>query len=224
VERLNEQISARVNNWSDNCYAVLVFNLLPIEVIMKRFLVVAGLAVLVSGCAGTAIPVTEEILDEAGNVIKTTTRYVADSSVAKEEMVHKTLQNRDKQIVEDGKNSGFSAEFELVDAAPGLKIQVMKKVSYSERGRFEQQLPTEPSAHPAWKTIERLGVKVIDGTIIGMGINAGKEVLQDAVAKKDNQYLGDVQYNQSHNQGDGVGPVTNELAPVLEEIKSTGAK
>ena len=173
-----------------------------------------------SGCGekGGLIPLTDTMVNDAGEALEKTGAYTRDASVAKEHEVHATLRNRDNAIARAHKNSGMTMSWQQVTktvqypgmSAPVTTTEYLPVVSYREQPRFDQQLPTEPSEHPVWKTI-RSGVKDIkDGTIIGMGINAADNVLSAAVGKPDNRYMGDVQFNQSHNQGDGVGPVTNE--------------
>jgi len=146
------------------------------------------LAVMFSGCAGGVQPVSEETLNEAGEVVKVTTKYVADASVAKEEAVHKTLQSRDRAIVQDGKNSGMKMEWTTVEETisfPGQQPIVMKRampvISFKERGRFDQKLPTEPSVHPGYAMTRGIVKDVVGGMIIFKGIDAGADVLKSAL-------------------------------------------
>ena len=57
----------------------------------------------------------------------------------------------------------------------------MPVISFKERGRFDQKLPTEPSVHPGYKMTSEIVGKVVNGTVIGLGIGAAKDVLQSAV-------------------------------------------
>lgn len=177
---------------------------------------------LLSGCVGQTapIPLTDTTINEAGDVVKTAAGHTADASVAKEHEVHDTLRNRDNQIRRAHANSGMTMSWQPVQktvqypgmAEPITTTEYLPVISYREQAVFRQPLPTEPSEHPVWKTVRSVAKDVKDGTIIGMGINAADNVLSAAVGKRDAQYNGDVQFNQSHNQGDGIGPVTNEIA------------
>lgn len=183
------------------------------------FLIVSLLFMVgLSGCGdkGGLIPLTDTMVNEAGEVVQKTGKYTADASVAKEHEVHDTLRNRDNNVRRAHEKSGMTLSWQPVQKTvqyPGMTgpvttTEYLPVVSYRDQADFGQQLPVEPSEHPVWKTI-RSGVKdVKDGTIIGMGINAADNVLSAAVGKSDNRYMGDVQFNQSHNQGNGVGPVT----------------
>ena len=171
-----------------------------------------------SGCGskGGLIPLTDTMVNEAGKGVQNTAGYTADASVAKEHEIHDTLRNRDNTIRKAHENSGMTMSWQPVVKTvqyPGMiepvtTTEYLPVVSYREQARFDQQLPTEPSEHPVWKTVRSVSGDIKDGTIIGMGINAADNVLSAAVAKPDNRYNGDVQFNQSHNQGDGTGPVT----------------
>lgn len=154
--------------------------------------VVACLAL--SGCAGGSVPITEEVFDEAGDVVKVTTKYVADASVAKETVVHQTLQNRDRMIAKDAKDSGMKMEWETVEEtiqmpgqAPIVMKRAMPKITYRERGQFNQKLPTQPSVHPGYATAERIVDKVVNGTIIGLGITEGADVVKAAIGSAGNK-------------------------------------
>ncbi|KJR97278.1 MAG: hypothetical protein VR65_25445 [Desulfobulbaceae bacterium BRH_c16a] len=172
-----------------------------------------------AGCGnkGGLIPLTNTMVNEAGEVVKTAAGYTADASVAKEHEVHDTLRNRDAMIAKAQKNNGFSLEWKSVEKTvfyPGMSEPItvkepMPEVRYSPPAEFNQPLPVTPSEHPVWKTVRSVAGDIKDGTIIGLGVNAADNVLSAAVGKPDNRYNGDVQFNQSHNKGDGVGPVTN---------------
>ena len=69
-------------------------------------------------------------------------------------------------------------------------------------------LPTEPSRHPVWKTAEHLGGKLIDATADTIKIVKVLDVMGGMAGDAGDKYNGDVVNNQSHNLGDGIGPVS----------------
>jgi len=170
------------------------------------------------GCGpkGGLIPLTDTAINEAGDVVQNAAGHTADASVAKEHEVHDTLRNRDNNIRKAHEKSGMTMTWQPVKKTiqyPGMPeaittTEYLPVISYREQADFRQPLPTEPSEHPVWKTVRSVAKDVKDGTVVGMGINAADNVLSAAVGKSDNRYMGDATFNQSHNQGDGVGPVT----------------
>lgn len=193
----------------------------------KIFVMAMGLALLLTGCGGKGglMPLTDTMVAEGGEVIKTTAGYTADASVAKEHAVHDTLRNRDNAVREAHEKSGLTMSWQPVVKTiqyPGMAEAVtvteyLPVIAFREQARFDQPLPLAPSEHPVWKTAREIFHDIKDGTIIGLGINATDNILSAAVGKKDASYAGDVQFNQSHNGSDGVGPVTTtagESSPI----------
>ena len=196
---------------------------------MKRNFVVMlmGLSLLLTGCAGQGglMPLTDTMVAEGGSVVKTTVGYTADASVAKEHTVHDTLRNRDNAVASAHEKSGLTMSWQAVVKTiqyPGMAEAVtvteyLPVIAFREQARFDQPLPTAPSEHPVWRTAREIFHDIKDGTIIGLGIHATDNILSAAVGKKDASYAGDVQFNQSHNGSDGVGPVTTttgESSPI----------
>jgi len=96
--------------------------------------------------------------------------------------IHNTLQNRDQMIKEAHVNDGFKMSFAMVEVAPGVRALLPQEISYKEQAKFEQNLPTAPEEHPAWKAVERIGVAAIQGTVKGCGMNSASDVLQSGIA------------------------------------------
>jgi len=134
-------------------------------------LLVAVMTLGLVGCSGT-MPLTESEFNTAGEVVEKTAGYTADASVAKEHEVHATLRHRDKMHAKMYAQSGFQVKFEFQEVAPGVKVQVMKEVSFKEAPRFDHALPTAPSVHPLWGVMQNLGGAAIQWT--GIGFVAGK--------------------------------------------------
>jgi hypothetical protein len=146
---------------------------------MKRLWTLALLPALITGCGGTTVPVTQEMITETGEVVKVTSSYVKDASMAKEETVHQTLRHRDAMIAKSNATPSFTMGWQTVEETvyyPGMSAPITVKksmpiVTYTEKIQFTQPLPIEPSRHPMWTAITTLGGAVINGTLIGYGIH-----------------------------------------------------
>lgn len=188
---------------------------------------------VLSGCTGSGglIPVTDTMVTETGDVVEKVAGYTHDASVAKEHEVHETLRNRDAMIAKAQKTSGFKLEWKPVKktvfypgmAQPVVVEEPMPEVSYAEPADFSQPLPTEPSRHPAWKTAEVLGGKLIDSTTDAIKVVKVLDVMGEMADNTGDKYNGDVVNNQSGNQGDGIGPVSTEnILPAVESSEGAG--
>ncbi len=144
---------------------------------MKKLVLIATLTCL-TGCEGKMIPITDDMLDTVSKGSTSKVRYVADASVAKELAVMSALKNRDTMIKEAANNAGFKLSWQPIRVErfyegmekPKMVVEYLPIVSYTEMPEFTQPLPTEPSAHPAW----RLGEKIVDrGLFAFLGYQAG---------------------------------------------------
>lgn len=163
---------------------------------MKKVFSVLAMFSMV-GCS--AVPITTETINEAGEATTKTTGYVKDASVAKEHEVHETLRNRDREYGKAYKQSGFKMEFALVDVGNGLKVYLPKEISFKETPRFEQKLPTEPSKHPMWNTFDKL----LDNGLYAFGIGALLDFGKTAVKEAGNTYQGDLTNSGNVNNATG---------------------
>ena len=150
---------------------------------MKSILAVSLLALLLSGCAGEYYPISDETIQKGGE-------YTRDASVAKEEAVHKTLRNRDNQYAKAYATAGTKISFEMVQVQPGIYIQVIKELAMKESPRFDTPLPTAPSEHPLWKTLNTLGGSLIQWTGIFGLVNQFAGTMDKALDNARPQYNG----------------------------------
>lgn len=148
---------------------------------IMRLTCVALIMALLSSCAGGPVQIPYTLLGQDGEVVETGFRTVADASVAKEIAVHETLRNRDRQYARAYQQSGFDVEFELVEVAPGLKVQVMKRVGFREAPDFSTPLPTAPSVHPVWHTVDNVVDNIGRYGLIGYSVHEGAGVLKAGI-------------------------------------------
>lgn len=183
--------------------------------------IVALIVLLVgmSGCASGPVQITEQMVDTAGNVIGTTTKTISDASVGKEESVHVTLRNRDKMIAASAKSAGMKVEWVTVreeiqvpGQQPIVMTRSMPEVSYTPQAEFNQPLPTAPSEHPVWRTIDNIGGKLINGTLIGYGIHEAAGVVNNAVDKAGDKMIASGENStvtKTTSSASGEGTVNN---------------
>lgn len=167
---------------------------------MRNFILIGLLLWLISGCAGSGsfVPITDTMVTESGEVVTTTAGYTKDASIAKEHDVHDTLRNRDIMYARMYSTSGTKLEFEMVEVSPGVKIQVLKSITQRDAPNFEQKLPTAPSVHPVWHTVENVVESVGKFSLMAYGINALSNVWQAGLDSAEMNVGGD--YNiESHN-------------------------
>jgi len=193
---------------------------------------------LLTSCAGTGgmIPISDEMVQTGMDGATKQLGFITDASAMKEKFVHDSLQNRDKMIAKSHANDGFRMTFAMIEVASGVKALLPQEISYKEQARFDQVLPTVPSVHPGWKTAERIGVAAINGTVIGLGINAASDVLQagidsskssiHTVGAVDNSRYTEIDASRTDNSNgpldNSIGPVDNSTGPVDNSDESVG--
>lgn len=140
-----------------------------------------------SGCGGTGglIPVTDTMVNEAGDIVEKVGGYTRDASLAKSKDFTEMYKTRDQAYVKMYAQSGTTIDFEMVEVKPGVYVQVMKKIVSREAPRFQQNLPEKESEHPVWGVVEKVAVKTLDvagtgwlATIMSDTVKAGFESAQ----------------------------------------------
>jgi uncharacterized protein YceK len=162
---------------------------------MKTFLSLFWITILslllLSGCSSMSpLTITTELLDSAGNVVSKTTDTVADASVAKEKIIHKTLQTDTAGYYAALEKSGAVFEvtgYQEIALADGSKGYLpMTKTSFKEAPNRNTTLPTSPSIHPGWHFAEK-----VSGDLLTFGLadlTAG--VLDTAFDSAQTKYYG----------------------------------
>lgn len=174
---------------------------------------------LMTGCSGAGgmVPISDQMVSTTTGAMTSQLGYITDASAMKEKFVHDSLQNRDKMIAMAHTTDGFHMSFELVEVAPGVKALLPKDISYKEQARFDQVLPTAPSIHPGWKTAEVLGKAAINGTVIGLGINAASDIISEGIAAS----RSNVNTNTTTTSIDNsVGPVDSSRVNTITDNSS----
>ena len=187
-------------------------------------LLLVCLLFVLAGCAGSGglMPLTDASIATVTGGVTSSVGYVTDVSAIKELSVHKTLQNRDEMIRDAHKDAGMRLDWQSIEETvyyPGMTEPItvtryLPTITYNEQAQFSQQLPTVPSTHPGWRTMEKIGVAAINGTVIGMGIKASADVLETAInsAGGNTTYQGDVSAGNSVDKS--TGPVDASTGPI----------
>jgi hypothetical protein len=155
---------------------------------IKHFLLSIA-AILLAGC-NSAGPLNITSLPVGNETIEKLSGDITDTSVQKEALFTNMVKNRDNVYKALYPNSGTKIEFELVEAAPGVKIQMIKSITSREAPRFAQALPTGPSEHPFWGTAKLFLEKGFSAFISYEGITEGAGVIKSALGAAQPKYYG----------------------------------
>jgi len=172
---------------------------------IHSILILLFVAFFFSGCASNGlIPVTDSMVSESGDIIKTSGKYVADASVAKEHIVLDAHNLRTAARQKTYKDSGINVAWAMVDIGNGFKAYLPTKMSIREPITFSQQLPTEPSKHPMWTSLDK-GINIIAKTTLGIvGLNGFFDMTKTGWS------------NASPSYGDNYSPVTDSYNQTAE--------
>ena len=171
-----------------------------------KLLIPLLLILVLSGCADTgALNLGSTVID--GEQATAITGQIKDASVQKEAIYFQAREKRDKAYKAMYKESGFNVKFEFVEVAPGIKVQVMKEVSFKE---FDQPMPAGPSEHPVWKTVDNVVDKGTNVFLWWTGIKELAGVLKGAQDVAQPKYYGN--YNPQTAE-----PYIIEVEPFIVE-------
>lgn len=187
---------------------------------MKTIVAAMFAIALLSGCAGSGglIPVTDVMVNEAGDIVEQTAGYTKDASIAKEAAVLNAHNTRTLARLDAYKDEGFKLEWVAVEKTyffPGMEKPItvteqLPEVSYKAPLVFDQPLPMKPSVHPVWGFAETVadGVFSLGGTWVKWYF--GSDVAKSALDGAASQYHGDYNYNPQTAQPYIVNPVVVE--------------
>jgi len=119
---------------------------------MKKLILLVLLAVGLTGCSGydlKSLPLNADNATEMADLIRT-------ASETKETIYYDAVKHRDKVYADMYKLQGFKLEWEMSRQKIGDTIVLlpMPKVSYKAPPVFAQKLPSGPSKHPVWNTVD----------------------------------------------------------------------
>ena len=135
---------------------------------MRNFLI-GILLIGLTGCGGNYIPITGDMVGAATDTVG----YIKDASVAKELAIHATLRNRDNVYKAIYPQSGTKVVFKMAEVAPGVFVQTISEITSRDAIVFKDPLPTEPSKHPVWQTVEKVLPSIVNATLVGtLGVAA----------------------------------------------------
>lgn len=157
---------------------------------------------MLSGCAsGGGISVSA--LTSAMNGAQAVGDDIVEASVAKELAVMNTLKNRDNQYAKAYKESGFNITFALVEVQ-GVQMYLPSSIAYKPEPAFNTPLPTKPSVHPVWHTLEVLGESLAKYGLIGYGIHELNSMVSSGYsAAQGTTYNGPI-VNSMNDAGEGI--------------------
>jgi hypothetical protein len=175
---------------------------------MRRTLlgVLAVLAVLgLTGCGGAPVKITDNMVNEAGDVVQTVVTETADVDAINSTNFTKMRMNRDNKQASTYKDSGFKMEFMVVDVAPGFKAYLPKEITFRPELRFADPMPLQQPENPVYKFGRDVFLAGFDALLKGFGIYTAGMVYEKGVENAATQYRGPYApntqtYNDSFNQ------------------------
>ena len=167
---------------------------------MRYLILLIAILAVMSGCAssGGYIPVTGTMVNEAGQTVQVTSAYVKDASILKEQAIANTLRNRDNNYRMAHENSGFKLKFAMVEIN-GTMAYLPEEISFRETPHFDQPLPTEPSEHPVWKTVNSSVAAIAKYGMIGFGISELSGIVKSGYDAAGNHFNGDANISNGFN-------------------------
>lgn len=151
------------------------------------------LTFVLSGCSTATYTFTSQHLDALGNLIAHPVTVTGNTSVIKELAVHESLRNRDLMQRQMYAESGTTIAFSMTEVQPGIFVQTLASITSREAPTFKQDLPTQPSEHPVWRTANN----AIDKGLLGFGIYQLTSFGKSAVDASGTKFYG--------SAGDGAG-------------------
>ena len=159
-----------------------------------------GFPFLILLCSCSATQLMEIPLDSMVEGAKEGVKVIGDSSVAKEAIVHKTIQSYHKAKRKMYDKSGIKISFNIVKKK-GLMV-ILPDITYREKPELEAP-PIAPSVHPVWPMVNNVLDK---GLTYGFGYLAVDSVVGAFKAlgtQASNAFYGDANLENSFNVAGG---------------------
>jgi hypothetical protein len=162
---------------------------------MQKVLILVAVIVL-SGCGSmNPVTITDNMVNEAGDVITTGIVETSDVDVVRSTNFTKMRMNRDRIQGKAHEKSGFKMDFVAVEIAPGYKAYLPKTIEYRPELRMQDAMPAQEMVNPIYAAVTTLGSNLMD-TILGVsGIWALSDAHKNSVEAAQPRYGGDYNYN-----------------------------
>ena len=156
--------------------------------------------ILLTGC-GTINPVTitDNMVNEAGDVITTGIVETSDVDVVRSTNFSKMRMNRDRIQGKAHEKSGFKMDFVAVEIAPGYKAYLPKTIEYRPELRMQDPMPLQEMVNPIYQQTKEIALGFLDVVLKGFGVWAVADTHKNSVEAAQPRYGGDYNY-QSLNQ------------------------
>lgn len=123
---------------------------------------------LLAGCGSTGpVQVTDNMVNEAGEVVQTGITEAADVDVVRSTGFSKMRMNRDNIAGRAHKNTGFRMKFTTVSLGAGFTAYLPEEISYTPELRFQDPMPVQEMVNPMYGTAERIILGVGDFLLKG---------------------------------------------------------
>jgi hypothetical protein len=162
--------------------------------------VMLAVCLMLAGCgAVNPVTITDNMVNEAGDVITTGIVETSDVDVVRSTNFSKMRMNRDRIQGKAHEKSGFKMDFVAVEIAPGYKAYLPKTIEYRPELRMQDPMPQQEMVNPAYAMARDIGMGIIDLLTKGIFTWGGVEIHKNSVEASQPRYGGDYNY-QSLNQ------------------------
>lgn len=167
---------------------------------MKKIICIVSLLIPLSGCGAiNPVTITDNMVNEAGDVVTTGIVETSDVDVVRSTNFTKMRMNRDKIQGKAHEKSGFKMDFVAVEIAPGYKAYLPKTIEYRPELRMQDPLPAQEMVNPIYAATRDIALGLFDVMLKGFGIWAVADAHKNSVESAQPRYGGDYNY-QSLNQ------------------------
>jgi hypothetical protein len=163
---------------------------------MIRFAVVLFCLLLLSGCGAiNPVTVTDNMVDEAGNIIGVGIVKTSDVDVVRSTNFKQMRINRDNKQALAHKSSGYKIKFQTIDIGNGFKAYLPSEISMQPELRFQDPMPQQEMVNPMYATVKDITLGFFDFTLKGfIGWVLG-DAHKNSVEASQPRYGGDYNYH-----------------------------
>jgi hypothetical protein len=167
---------------------------------MRNMVFVLVVMLALTGCGAiNPVTITDNMVNEAGDVITTGIVQTSDVDVVRSTNFSKMRMNRDRIQGKAHEKSGFKMDFVAVEIAPGYKAYLPKTIEYRPELRMQDQMPAQEMVNPAYAAFRDVSLGLFDVVLKGFGVWAIADVHKNSVEAAQPRYGGAYNY-QSLNQ------------------------
>jgi outer membrane murein-binding lipoprotein Lpp len=156
--------------------------------------------ILLAGCSTTGVNLPASAITDLGKDATDVAVNVGDEATAKQALLERSRQVRDKEYQKAYALSGLTIENQIVELGNGVKALLPMKLSWKDKPDFGRAIPDAPPDHAFWAASKSWVHDIVTGAVVIYGIQGIASTIKTlAVAKGATTYNGPVKMDQSQN-------------------------